>query len=86
MAAAGHSNPPNFSAQRAEDEGWNRVVIGVDEEGRLDREQLLCEIDSSCAFVSMEQQIQKISATSIKRKNNRESFLKKGFNKILYNW
>ncbi|MDP6387412.1 MAG: cysteine desulfurase family protein [Planctomycetota bacterium] len=42
-----------YSAQRAEDEGWNRVVIGVDEEGRLDRELLLSEIDSSCAFVSL---------------------------------
>jgi len=43
-----------YSAQRAEeDEGWELVVIGVDEEGRLDRERLLSEIDSSCALVSL---------------------------------
>jgi len=34
----------------------------------------------------MEQQLQKISATSIERKNNRESLIKKGFNKVLYKW
>jgi cysteine desulfurase len=42
-----------YSAQRAGDEGWDLVVIGVDEEGRLDRERLLSELDSSCAFVSL---------------------------------
>jgi cysteine desulfurase len=42
-----------YSAQRAGEEGWNLVVIGVDEEGRLDRERLLSEIDSSCALVSL---------------------------------
>lgn len=42
-----------YSAQRAGEEGWDLVVIGVDEEGRLDRERLLSEIDSSCALVSL---------------------------------
>jgi cysteine desulfurase len=42
-----------YSAQRAGEEGWNLVVIGVDEEGRLDHERLMSEIDSSCALVSL---------------------------------
>jgi cysteine desulfurase len=42
-----------YNAQRAEEEGWDLAVIGVDEEGQLDRERLLSEIDSSCAFVSL---------------------------------
>lgn len=42
-----------YSAQRAGDEGWELAVIGVDEEGRLDRERLLSEIDTSCALVSL---------------------------------